>query len=133
MPPLPNPRHERFAQGLAKGKTADAAYADAGFKPNRGNATTLKAKQSVQDRVAELQERAAVKVELTVADIIAELEQARSVALAAQTPQAGSAVAASMGKAKLLGLVVDKSVKADVSLEELLGQLDAGEAGPSTH
>ena len=26
MPVLPNPRHERFAQELAKGKSADAAY-----------------------------------------------------------------------------------------------------------
>lgn len=53
--PLKNPRHEKFAQGLAEGKTADQAYQDAGYKPNRGNATTLKANKSVKDRVAELQ------------------------------------------------------------------------------
>lgn len=51
MPVLPNQRHEAFAQALAKGKTADEAYALAGFKPNRGNAATLKAKQSILDRV----------------------------------------------------------------------------------
>ena len=32
MPTLQNPRHERFAQELAAGKTADAAYVLAGYK-----------------------------------------------------------------------------------------------------
>lgn len=36
MPVLKNARHERFAQGRAKGKTIDEAYVDAGFKANRG-------------------------------------------------------------------------------------------------
>ena len=57
MPILKNARHERFAQELAKGKSADAAYGEAGFKPNRGNATTLKHKQSIKNRVAELLEQ----------------------------------------------------------------------------
>lgn len=54
MPPLDNPRHECFAQELAKGAPADKAYQTAGFKPNRGNAVTLKQKQSILDRVNEL-------------------------------------------------------------------------------
>lgn len=58
MPTLKNPRHEKFAQGLSRGLTADQAYQDAGFKANRGNAATLKQKQSIQDRVAELLARA---------------------------------------------------------------------------
>jgi phage terminase small subunit len=62
MPVLSNPKHERFAQELARGKTADEAYRLAGFKPNRGNAATLKAKQSISDRVRELQERVAERV-----------------------------------------------------------------------
>jgi len=33
MPALGNPRHERFAQELAKGKTADEAYEIAGLMP----------------------------------------------------------------------------------------------------
>ena len=65
MPILENPRHERFAQALAAGKTADEAYATAGFKPNRGNASTLKANQSILDRVTELQGRVAEGVVLT--------------------------------------------------------------------
>jgi phage terminase small subunit len=54
MTALTNPKHERFAQELAKGKTAEEAYQVAGFKPNRGNATTLKHKQSILIRVSEL-------------------------------------------------------------------------------
>lgn len=61
MPALPNPRHEAFAQALASGKTADEAYQVAGYSPNRGNATTLKANQSISKRVAELVEAAASK------------------------------------------------------------------------
>lgn len=65
MPTLPNARHERFAQALAQGKTADEAYTAAGFKPNRGNAATLKAKQNIRSRVEELTSRAAEGVVLT--------------------------------------------------------------------
>lgn len=63
---LPNAKHERFAQELAAGKTADESYALAGFKPNRGNATTLKHKQSILDRVSEiLSEREAIHGQAT--------------------------------------------------------------------
>lgn len=65
MPPLSNPRHERFAQELAKGKSADEAYQAAGYRQNRGNATTLKANQSVQARLEELQSRATEGIVLT--------------------------------------------------------------------
>jgi phage terminase small subunit len=58
MPILTNPRHERFAQELAAGKSAAEAHGIAGYKPNRGNASHLQSNQSIQKRVAELlQER----------------------------------------------------------------------------
>src|SRR5262245_1003515 len=65
MPVLPNNKHELFAQGLAKGLSADAAYEQASYKPNRGNAARLKANESISRRVKELQEAAAEKVVLT--------------------------------------------------------------------
>lgn len=84
MPILKNPRHEKFAQGLSRGLTADQAYQDAGFKANRGNAATLKQKQSIQDRVAELleweqtverkaTEKAIEKLAITKERVLAEL------------------------------------------------------------
>lgn len=105
MPVLKNARHEAFAQGLAKGLTADEAYQKAGFKPNRGNAATLKAKQSILDRVTELQSKAVKKVEITVDSLAQELEEARAIALAEK--QSSAAVSATMGKAKLFGLGVE--------------------------
>jgi hypothetical protein len=43
--PLKTQRRELFAQALARGNTADDAYAEAGFSPNRGNAARLKANE----------------------------------------------------------------------------------------
>lgn len=62
MPVLKDPKHEAMAQGLAKGLTADRAYAEAGYKPHRGNASRLSANESIQARVTELQEAKAKKV-----------------------------------------------------------------------
>ena len=124
MPALTNPRHERFAQELAKGRTADDAHQAAGYSENRGNACRLKANESIKGRVAEIQERGAVRAEVTVESLVAELEEARKAALAAATPQSGAAVTASMGKAKLLGLVTDKTeAKVALSHEDALAAL----------
>lgn len=46
--------------------------------------------------------------DLTVGDLLAELEEARQAALGAENPQSSAAVAATMGKAKILGL--DKQI-----------------------
>lgn len=124
MPALTNPRHERFAQELAKGKTADSAYVEAGYKANRHNAAALARQEHISTRVAEITERGAVRAEITVASILEELEQARVAALGAETPQSSAAVSASMSKAKLLGLVVDKSEsKVTLSQEDALAAL----------
>jgi phage terminase small subunit len=106
MVALSNHKHELFAQALAKGETADAAYVMAGYKENRGNAATLKAKQNIADRVAELLDRAAAKTEKTVADLVIMLEEDRSLARAEK--QSSAAVAAVMGMGKLLGHLKDK-------------------------
>jgi len=75
MPVLKNARHEKFAQALAKGKTADEAYQEAGFKPNRGNATRLKANESISSRVDEIVGRSAEKAEATVERVLKELSR----------------------------------------------------------
>src|SRR5437762_1575878 len=65
MPTLKNQRWERFCQGLAKGMTGDAAYAEAGYAPNRKNAARLKANEVIQDRMQELQDKAEERFFLT--------------------------------------------------------------------
>lgn len=47
---------------------------------------------------------------MTVEDIIKELEQARIIAMSGDRPQVGAMVAATMGKAKVLGLANDKVI-----------------------
>lgn len=116
MPALDNAKHERFAQELAKGATADEAYQAAGYSENRGNASRLKANESVQARVAEIQERAAVRAEITVAELTKRL---LSIAAKGErtddAPMLSVARASLMDAAKLNGLVVDKR-QTDASL-----------------
>jgi phage terminase small subunit len=65
-------------------------------------------KPQVQARIAELREAVMDRHQITVDTLLAELEEARTAALAAETPQTSAAVSATMGKAKLLGL--DKKI-----------------------
>jgi len=51
---LSNPRHERFAQLLAQGRSQIEAHAGAGYKPHRGNASSLAQDKNILGRVAEL-------------------------------------------------------------------------------
>lgn len=74
MPVHPNARHELFAQEMAKGKTVDKAYQLAGFKPNRGNASRLKADASIQSRVAEIQLAIAERVEIDEAYVLSTIK-----------------------------------------------------------
>ncbi len=73
--PLSNQRHELFALALAKGMSSDEAYRTAGYAANRGNAATLKAKQCVQKRVAELQSRIAEKATVDAAWLLDRLAE----------------------------------------------------------
>lgn len=73
MSVLTNPRHERFAQELAKGKTADEAYVLVGYKENRHNAANLARKQHILTRVAEILEAAGTRAEISIAKVLREL------------------------------------------------------------
>jgi phage terminase small subunit len=106
MGPLSNPKQEKFAQGLAKGKSQAEAYALAGYAPSDAHAARLAGNGRVAERVTELQEKAAEKVVFTIADMAAQLDEDRKFARDCATPAA--AVSASMGKAKVLGFLTDK-------------------------
>jgi len=75
MPVLKNTRREKFAHASAKGNTVEQAYVAGGFKANRGNAAHLNANESVQDRVAEIQGKGALKAEATVERVLKELSR----------------------------------------------------------
>ena len=107
MPILANPRHEAFAQELAAGHSAVEAYKRAGYKPNYGNCSRLKGKESIVTRVLELQRRGAVRAEVTVASLVQELDEARIDAL--RLGQISAAVAATLGKAKVTGQIIERA------------------------
>ena len=54
MPLLRNPKHERFAQELANGKSGAAAYRLAGYKGDRRDATKLRHSPDVARRLEEI-------------------------------------------------------------------------------
>ena len=94
MPTLANPKWERFAQGLAAGKPAYDAYVQAGYNPppGGGNARRLKRYEAVTQRVYELLERQAKRMELTKEQILQMLLDDRE--LARREGQASAAMKA---------------------------------------
>jgi phage terminase small subunit len=73
LPVLSNSRHERFAQEIAQGKSASAAFVAAGFAANGSNAARLNANELVRERVKELLQESASKSGITIEKIVAEL------------------------------------------------------------
>lgn len=132
MPVLPNPRHERFAQELAKGKSQTEAYAGAGYKPSDQHASRLARNGKVSGRIEELQNRAAERAEITIVSITDRLTRIADKAEALkEAPGLSVARQASMDMAKLHGHLKDKgesgvSIKYDFSGldDERLAQLE---------
>ncbi len=112
------------------------AYDASNMKPETINvkASELLKNGKVSVRVDELKAQHAERHAVTVDTITQELEEARLMAIVEK--QSSAAISASMGKAKIHGLVVDKAVvKSDVNvtLENILEDLDGTSADlPST-
>ena len=106
MPIISNPRHEKFAQGLAQGKPATKAYQNASYAPNDGNCIRLKGNERVGSRVAELQAKGAERAEVTLEGLIAEASEIKNKAMARGNYSA--AVSALVMKAKLSGHWLDR-------------------------
>ena len=107
------PKQEAFVQAyLTTGNASEAyrqSYNASGMKPAVINvkASELLANGNIAVRVQELQAIAVERALVTVQSLTDELEEARALAL--QEGQPSAAVSASMGKAKLHGLLVDKA------------------------
>ena len=72
---LRNTKHELFALALAKGDTATRAYAAAGFKGHRSNASRMIANDIIKARVRELQQAVAEKHIVTQVEALTELKK----------------------------------------------------------
>jgi phage terminase small subunit len=106
------PKQEAFACAYVETGNASEAYRRAYNAENMKPESVWRKACEVLDnvkvaaRAAELQALAAERCIVTVASLTQELEEARALAL--QEAQASAAVSASMGKAKLHGLIVEK-------------------------
>lgn len=114
-------QQEKFCQAFVEtGSTIESyrrAYNAEKMAPNtiskRGSELLDNGK--ITGRIATLREKHAKRHNVTVDSLVAELEQIKQIALAAETPQTSAAVSAVMGKAKLTGL--------DKQLVEVSGNL----------
>lgn len=115
--PLANVRHEAFARAYVRLGTGRNAYAAAGYKarmpddlhdpgPIDAAASRLLKQVRVNQRIERLREAMAKRAEVTEESILDELEQARSLALQTEAPAA--AVSATVAKAKLVGLMIER-------------------------
>jgi phage terminase small subunit len=133
MPALSNPRHERFAQELAKGKSQAEAYQIAGYEPSEPNASRLTRNDKVQARVAELQERAAIKTELTIASITERLLQIADKGEAlGEASGLAVARASMMDAAKINGLIVERSENVNIN-HDISAELPTAEEWEAEH
>lgn len=106
------PKQEKFCYSYIETGNASEAYRRSynaeRMKPEvvAVKASELLANGKIAVRIEALRGELRQRHEITVDDLVAELEEARK--LAFETEKAAAAVQATMGKAKLLGLVVDK-------------------------
>ena len=108
------PKQEAFCLAYMETGNASEAYRRAynaeNTKPDviHVKASQLLANGKLAVRMEQLRQDAVKRNEITVDDLIKELEEARNAALNSPNPQAAAMTSATMGKAKLLGFLVDK-------------------------
>ncbi|ATD65395.1 terminase small subunit [Neisseria weixii] len=117
------PKQEQFARLYVETGNASKAYRQAydaeNMKPETVTNEAYKLLQSpdISAMADGLKAEHKARHCVIVDDVISELEQARQAALSTPTPQSGAAVSATMGKAKILGLIVDRAeIKAEAEV-----------------
>lgn len=115
-------KQEAFCRAFVETGNASEAYRRSYDAKNMGQntiavkASNLLDKDNITVRLQQLREVHQKRHNVTVDSLVAELEEIKNVALSAETPQSSAAVAAVLGKAKLMGL--------DKQLVQLSGGLD---------
>ena len=147
MAALPDEKHERLAQLIAKGETQAVAYVNAGFSAKNSRVAAsacnrlLKNRPEINDRALELQAIAREKgVEIEAATFLGDMATFTRMFLedrifAKQCGQPGAAVSATNGLLKLYGpgeetvrhkgaienkITIDPSKLSNATMEELL-------------
>ncbi len=117
-------KQEAFCQAYIETGNASEAYRTAyAADKMKTESVNRKAKELLDNgkiaaRIADLQGEIKKRHNVTVDSLLNELEEARQAALGAETPQSSAAVAATLGKAKLVGLdkVVIDNISSDNSM-----------------
>ena len=109
MPVLDNPKHERFAQEIAKGTAIGEAYVLAGYEGENTSAAAASASRllkaaKIQARVGELLNQGATRALVSVKTILEKLEKAYDLAIELVQPSA--AATAALGQAKVAGIKI---------------------------
>ncbi len=127
-------KQEQFVQSyIETGNASEAyrrAYSAARMKPETvtRNAHALLGRNNVATRLAELHAKHQKRHEITIDSLTVDLEEDRQ--LAVLQGQASAAVSATLGKAKLHGLLRDKvDLAADASLMEVMRAIDGRTRG----
>jgi len=141
MPALKNPRHEAFARAIFAGlfqpnpyPTHGHAYVAVGYRAKgvgeaggsaEVNASRLLKNAKILDRVRELQQQAAEDTKETAEKCVQELNELRRDAHSNKAY--GAAVAAVMGKAKILNLSVDQhQFRSEIDFSQASSMEDIG-------
>ena len=127
------PRQQKFVdEFIANQGNATKAAISAGYSEKYAGANAdkllknTKIDAAIKERRIEHKERNNV----TIDSLVAELEEARLKALAAETPQSSAAIAATLGKAKLLG--VGKLAELEIALKQAELERTQGENNNET-
>jgi len=140
MPVLPNPKHEAFARAIFA-TTCDRklypthghAYNAAGYRAKDAekaggsaevNACNLLKKTKIAERVRELQDQAAERAGESADKCVQELNELRKDAHSDKAY--GAAVAAVMGKAKILNLILDQPPSTSIDFSSANSMQDIG-------
>jgi hypothetical protein len=111
---LLSPKQWAFVDAVIKGATYSKAYTKAGFKAAndvvaQSNSSKLIRNHKVATAIEASRRAASGRAGVTLDTIVERLEKCMDIALTVDPPQVSAAVAAVMGQAKVLGLVVDRS------------------------
>src|SRR5882672_2575239 len=108
---------QKFVLAILEGKSQVEAYRAAGYSGGKGKTADAIAKAahqvmkaaSVTEAIGRARAAVVERQALTVEDLVGMLLHSREVAFKCDPPQVAASVAAAMGIAKLLGLVIDRS------------------------
>lgn len=100
------PRQEIFCRLVVEGTPVAQAYYRAGFDGTSEKASKLHRNPRIQKRLRDLQRRQLIRHDITMDTILLELEEAR--VFAKRCMQTAAMVSATVAKAKLLGMFVQR-------------------------